>query len=526
MKRLNPGKIVWLVMLLGTALFGAGVTASLDKSEIYRGDTATLTITVEGEDVTFPVIAKIGDAPVQGTANAQNTTIINGRVSQSKSRSYTFAPQKSTKIPSFNVTVDGKVYKTQPLIIKVVKPTASKAGAPYMLEMKLDKHRVKVGESVRLDLKFKQKRGTKADKIEITPPKLENFWVKEIKGAKQSLEGDYVVQTYSYLLFPQKPGDYTIPSVVANIGTRVKRRSRMGGMFDDPFFDDPFFNSFVSSIEWKKIFSNEEKLHVDPLPDNLEVFGHFTIHADVDKHEVSAGKPVNLTVTIEGEGNVDDIRKFDPEIPDAVVYADEPKITTGLQNGKYVGTFSQKIAIVADHDYTIPPLKFTYFDKKANKKVTIETKPIPIKVKGGTKTAAAAAPKMEASKALKEEIEKAAEAPVKPQAVQKHASQAPGTPWLWLLAGLLLGVAGTYAVLSYRPSVGGGRKEAPEITRQIKRTKSDKELYNLLLPYAKEGAFIEEVLHKLEENLYKGAHHTIDRNEIVDFFEEVIEGRG
>ncbi|HHD83857.1 MAG TPA: hypothetical protein ENK93_03165, partial [Campylobacteraceae bacterium] len=432
-----------------------------------------------------------------------------------------FAPQKSTQIPSFNVTVDGKVYKTQPLKIEVVKPTASKAGAPYMLQMQLDKHRVKVGESLRLDLKFKQKRGTKADKIEITPPKLENFWVKEIKGSRESLEGDYVVHTYSYLLFPQKAGDYTIPSVTANIGTRVKRRNRLGGAFDDPFFDDPFFNSFVSSIKWQKLFSNEEKLHVDPLPDHLEVFGHFTIKADVDKHAVSAGKPVNLTITIEGEGNVDDIKKFDLDIPDAVVYADEPKIETGLRNGKYVGTFRQKIAIVADHDYTIPPVTFTYFDKVAQKKVTIKTDPISVKVKGGAK-GAVSAPKMVASKALTKEIEEASKGPEVSKNVAQSAPAGGISPWLYLLAGLLLGAVATYAALMIRQK--GAQKAPAPVTKLIRKAKSDKELYNLLLPYAKEGPFMEEVLHKLEENLYKGAHHKIDRNEIVDFFEEVVEG--
>jgi len=522
MKR-NHGNIVRYIVLLliaGATLFASGVKATVDKSEVYKGDSVNLTITAEGDNVKFPVITKIGGAAVLGTSNAQQTTIINGAVTQSRSRTYTFAPQKTTKIPPFSVDVDGKVYKTDPLSVKVVKPTASKAGAPYVLEMKLGKNSVKVGEGVRLDLKFKQKRGVKADKIEITPPSLQNFWVKEIKGNKQSLEGDYVVTTYSYLLFPQKPGDYTIPSVVANIGTRVRRRNSLGGL-NDPFFDDPFFNSFVSSIEWKKLFSNEAKLHVDPLPDNLEVYGDFDISASVDKKEVYANKPVNLTITIEGEGNVDDIQKFDLNIPDAVVYADEPKVTTHLVNGKYKGTFTQKIAIVADHDYTIPPVKFTYFDSKTQQKKKIQTQPIEIKVKGGGKKTAASTPKIEESPQLKEEIAKAADADKKSVKVVTKESD-PTVKYLYLLAGMLLGGALTFLAMHYRP--GSGRKEPGSIVKQISKAKSDKALYNLLLPYAKEGDFIQEVLHKLEENLYKGASHKINRDEVVDFFEEVVEG--
>jgi hypothetical protein len=524
MKTMNkiPGKWIVLLLLTGMTLFAGSVTATLDKEEIYKGDSAKLTITAEGDDVTFPVITKIGGATVLGTSTAQQTTIVNGAVTQTRSKSYIFAPQKTTKIPPFSVKVDGQVYKTDPLTVRVVKPTAAKAGAPFILQMALDKHNVHVGESVRLDLKFKQKRGVKADKIEITPPALQNFWVKEIKGAKQTLEGDYIVQTYSYLLFPQKPGDYTIPSVAANIGIRVKRRSSLGG-FSDPFFDDPFFNSFVSSIEWKKVYSNEEKLHVDPLPDNLEVYGDFTIDAKVDKTEVAANKPVNLTITIKGEGNVDDIQKFELDIPDAVVYADEPKITSSLVNGKYAGTFTQKIAIVSDHDYTIPPIAFTYFDAKTQQKVTKKREPIKIKVKGGTSAqrAASQAPKVETSQTLQKEIEAAKEpGSSASKTVTKEVDS--GAKYLYLLGGLLLGSALTYFFLTANPLARRGEERA--VTKLIKRAKSDKELYNLLLPYAKEGDYIQEVLQKLEENLYKGAHHKIDRNEIIDFFEEVVEG--
>ena len=291
----------------------------------------------------------------------------------------------------------------------------------------------------------------------------------------------------------------------------------MGGL-SDPFFDDPFFNSFISSVEWKKIFSNEEKLHVDPLPDNLEVYGDFTIKADVDKKEVMANKPVNLTITIEGEGNVDDIRKFDPEIPDAVVYADDPKVESSLQNGKYAGRFTQKIAIVSDHDFTIPAIEFTYFDSKTQQKVTKKTKPVSVKVKGAAvrqKTPV----KAEASPQLKEEIKAAKTESAEP--LNKAVKEDSNLKYLYLLAGTLLGSFLTYFLMQYRPYRSA--KAPKPIVKMIQKAKDDKTLYNLLLPYAKEGEYLAEILQKLEENIYKGAGHTIDRNEIIDYFEEMVE---
>ncbi len=507
----NLGKLIIISLLFAASILAADVKATLDKSEIFKGDSVNFTISAQGSDVKFPDIKKIGGFEVLGTSNSQSTTIVNGKMSQSYSKSYTFAPRTTTKIPPFSVEVDGKVYKTDPLVLKVVKPSQAKAGAPYILEMKLDKHDIKVGESVRLDLKFKQKRGTKADKIELSPPDLKNFWVKEIKGVKQSIEGDYIVQTYSYMLFAQKPGDFTIPSVVANIGTKVRRRNSIGG-FSDPFFDDPFFNSFISSLEWKKIFSNEEKLHVEALPDNLEVYGDFNIEVKADKREVSAGKPVNITITITGEGNVDDIEKFEMDIPQAVVYADEPKIQSGLHDGKYVGKFTQKIAVIADSDFVVPSLEFSYFDSKTRKKRTKRTSPIKIKVKASA--ASAIEPKIETSKTLQEEIKRSDR---QKSEISNPVETENQNGYLYLFVGALLGSLFTYLVLRYEPSKK--RIEKPVVDR-IKRAKDDKELYDILLAFANKGEYIKAILKKLEENIYKNKKNSIDKDEIADYFEQ------
>ncbi len=514
MKKQNLGKIVLVLLVMSISLIAGGVSVKVDKSAIYRGDNVHLSITAQGKDITFPQIQKIGGFNVLGTSSAQNTTIINGKVSQSKSQTYVFAPEKSVKIPPFSVQIDGKTYKTKALSVNVLKPTQATKGAPFILEMHVDKHKVYVGEPIRVDVKFKQKLNAKADKIQITPPNIENFWVKEIKGAKQSSEGDYRVQTYSYLLFPQKAGTFTIPSVQGAVGVRTRSRSGFGG----DFFDDPFFQSMVTSLKWQKLFSNEAKIEVEALPDNLEVSGDFTIDASVDKTEVAANKPVNLTIHISGEGNVDDIKKFDLDIPDAVVYADDPKVKSRLENGQYSGEFTQKVAIVADRDYTIPAIEFSYFDTKTKQKVTKKTKPITVHVKGSANTASQT-PKIQKSKALKA-IQTDQTDTAKSKTIIKRVEVASHTRYLYLLAGFLLGAGMVFVWFTYKEKLS--KKEQKPIVKRIKKAKSDKALYDLLLPYSKKGSYIAEILQKLEENIYGGQHHEIDRNEIVDYFEEVV----
>jgi len=361
-----------------------------------------------------------------------------------------------------------------------------------------------VGEPVKLDIIFKQRRDAKADRLNITPPQLQDFWAKEIRGQREHLEGNYIVQSKSFLLFPQKEGNFTIPAIEADVGTYVQNQS------NDPFLNDPFFVTFNRQISWKRLFSNKVNLSVKPLPDNLEVYGDFTMSANVDKREVLANKPVNLTIKIKGSGNFDDIQKFNLNIPDAIVYADEPKVSTRIIGDRQVGEFTQKIAIIADRNYTIPAVEFSYFDAKTKTKKTIKSAPIKITVKGGTVSKSTSS-KIEEAPSLKGNNQTQTQ-----KVVVKEDSK---TKYIYLLIGLILGSFITFMALKINFKKP---KKEQEITKQISKAKDDKELYKILLPYAKEHEYLKEILEKLEENIYKNGKNSINKNDIIDYFDEVV----
>jgi hypothetical protein len=137
-----------------------------------------------------------------------------------------------------------------------------------------------------------------------------------------------------------------------------------------------------------KIFSNNKVIKVLPLSKGLTVQGKYSIKATVDKTKTSSNEPTNLTISIEGLGNIDDIEEFLLNLPDQVVYSSKPTITSGLQNGDYGGTFTQKISIISDKSFTIPSIQFKYFDKELKKEVDINTTSFFIQVSGKKKTPA------------------------------------------------------------------------------------------------------------------------------------------
>lgn len=491
------GKLIILIFFT-IDLFATNVSLDLDTPAIYKGDIASFTIMADSSDVEFPDIEDIEGFTILGKSSSSSTSIINGRYSKKVSTTYSFRPTKDVTIPSFSVKVDGDTLKTTPKKISVIKPTKSKDGDKFVVELSVKDTTLKVGQSTRLKIIFKRRLDAKADKLNLNEPKIENFWVKPIDGSKQYSKGQYIVQEFSYIIFAQKAGKFTIEPVEVDVG-KVVRDSR------NSFFNDPFFSSMTNQLRWSKIYSNSITVDVEPLPNNMELYGDFTIKASVDKNEVYANKPVDVTISIDGEGNVDDIKQFDINIPNVVTYPDKPTVEAKVVNGEYKGTFTQKIVCIGDANFTIPPFELKYFDKKTQKVKTIQTKAIDIKVKNSGKIANA--PVVQKIETSTKPIEKVVSNIVtKEDDTQKY---------LYMLIGFILGVGLTYILT--KPKKETIKKEKP-IVVEIKKAKDDKTLFNLLLPYAKEYDEVGDILNKLEENIYKNGTNKIDKQKLYDIF--------
>ncbi|MGB5964036.1 MAG: BatD family protein [Sulfurimonadaceae bacterium] len=505
MKRQLLGKLTAL-MFLPLFLF-ADVKESVDKNALYMGDSVTYTITVVGKDVEFPTITEIDGNPILSTSGSQNISIINGDFQKTVSKSYIFTPKDSLEIPSYKVLLNGGVEMTKPIGIKIVEPSQDKS-APVVLDIRLSKQNAHVGELVRFDLVFKQKPNVPVYKLDIEEPQFEDFWVKKMAGSKEGVEGEYTTKTYSYLLFAQRSGELSIPSVTANVGQLAQQQRR--GM-------DPFFNSaFGQQLRYTKVFSNELILNVEALPNGLELYGDFNIDVEADRTAVAANKPLNITISIEGIGNIDDVKKYTLDIEGAVIYANEPVIKARVEGEDYLGSFEQKIVIIADGSYTIPPLQLRYFDRESQKEVIKESQPIEITVTGGVAKVSTVQSSPESKIELSQEIK------AKPELTEKAVATT--SDWRKLLYAVFVGfgIGGLFVWLMMRSRSENAPKKsvATPIETQIKKAKNDKALFELLLPYKKESDVVETALVQLEENLYRGANNSVDKKVLIKYFSE------
>ncbi|WP_456404388.1 BatD family protein [Hydrogenimonas sp.] len=516
-----PGSKWLLLLLLPLWLAASTVRVEVDKPSVMQGETVTFTIHAEGKDVTFPVVRSVDGFAILATAQKRNISIVNGSVTRSVAKSYTFAPMHDVTIPSFEVTVDGTTYRTDPVKVEVRdRPETSAAtGAGPTLQMTLDKSEAHVGEPLTLEVKIRYPKSKRYVDVQVQKPEFANFWIKQLGDPQVYDDAEATVRVYRYLLFPQKAGDFELGPLTAKLARRVMMKPSFG---NDPFFDDDFFNSMFARLEWQRIASNTLGVHVEPLPGGAELYGNFDLNVSVDRREVEANRPVRVTIRIEGYGNIDDVRKYDPSIPDAVVYADEPKIEAYIRGGRYGGTALQTVTIVADHNYTIPSLTLRYVDSESGKLVEKRSEPIAITVRGGRSPSAGAT--MQPPPALQEppgghgSEEKSATASSKRR-------EGGAFWWAYLLFGAVLGAGGLYGWLRLRERLRSVRHKEIPIGKRIRTAGSDRELLALLLPYAKKSAYIDRAVRLLEENLFEKGRHRVDREELAWEVEELEEGR-
>ncbi len=490
-----------ILLLLFPIILLADVTASVDKRAIYPGDSVTYTISATGSDIEFPKIDTIEGFSVNDSGVSTNIVIINGNMKKTKKHLYSFTPDKNVTIPSFIVKVDGKEYKTAPIAIKILNPNSAKSTKEASLELRADKNSSYVGEAIDLELILKIKANANIAQAQIEQPKFENLWVKQYGDMQKYQEGDYIIQKYHFIAFPQQSGKLKIKPIVAHIA-KVKKDA-----YDPLFGQGMSISIFGNNLDWSKIRSNPLTIDVKPLPNNLELYGDFNIKAVVDKKRVYAGKAVNLTIQVEGVGNIDDVKKFNLDISNAVVYADEPKVVSGFRGKEYGGRFTQKIAIIADSNYTIPSIELKYFDKNSKKEVTKKTAPIDIVVIGDTMAKRVA-------KTPKIEVATEENRTEKPQVIVKN--EVWYIKYMTLVVGFILGAL---SVMIWQKIKAPKEKKEIPIVKKIKRAKSDKELYKILLPYAKDSETIAKELKKLEKNIYKNEKNKINKDAIIDYFE-------
>jgi len=470
---------IFFVVCFGFISLHASVVAEVDPQVVYSGETAKFILKLSGTDVKKPSIDTLCGSPVTATASSTSIEIVNGEYSKTYELSYDFVPQKSCVIEPISIEVDGKKELSNSVKVNV-KPPSQDKNADFVLSLLPSKKELFVGEPFTLTLVLKQSKHAQVVDSQFVAPDFKGFWLKGQSEPQRKENDDFIVTTLTYKLAPQREGNLTIKPAQIRIAKRVNQRDIWG--------------SFMPQVKWRSYFSNNVSLDVKPLPNDAKLIGDFTLHVKADKTTIHPNEAVNVTVTVQGDGNLEDIESFKPYV-DGVNVFDEKIIIKG-------NTLTQKLAFVSDKDFTIPPFHLDFYDIKTQKVRRITTKPIHIKVEG---TLATPKETLHVKKAAPSSDEKS---------LHVSTSQTSSNlSWIWLVVSFIVGIAVGVALTLARPFQG--RKKEKKLS-----LKDEKLLLIKLMEFKDKDEKVQEIVDILEQNIYGSKHQKIDKKVLKEILKK------
>lgn len=351
------------------------------------------------------------------TSSQSSFHMVNGHTSSSSSMTISYVMRATKKgsftIPAAHANVGGKVMQAPATHISASGGAAASyhsRGNGYQHDSQTQSQHhatttARLGEDIFIKVSASKKRVHEQEPVLLTykvytqvdltsldgkMPDLKGFHAQEVKLPLQktfhqeSVNGrTYNTVTWSqYVLYPQMTGTMEIPPIMFHGVVMQEIR-------------DPMAFILNGGYEERKcnIKAPGLTIQVDPLPSRPQNFsggvGTFNVSAQLDKETLKEGEPLNMRVVVSGVGNLKLIKQPEVSFPqnferyDAKV-TDKTHLTTRGVEGNMVYDF---LAVPRkEGTYTIPSVKFVYYDTSSNSYKTAQSQAFTVKVTKGDGT--------------------------------------------------------------------------------------------------------------------------------------------
>ena len=373
-------------------------------------------------DNTLNVPSFEGFKVIAGPAVATGKEIqwINGHQTTNYSRTYTYVliPETAGKhtIGAASIDVDGKTYKTKPLLIEVIDENAASANAnkqpaqqqqqqhsapaakpkPQSAEesvgrddifimLNVSDKNVYKGEAVRVTLMLYTRVGY--PEIEsFNMPTFNDFWTQELHARGEQSRAEYkgkIYDTYKlteHIVAPQRTGKITISPAELNVGVPVVTHTNSGSIFH---------SSRHVNLVRRALRSAPVTINVKEFPANAPAsfsgaVGTFSMSSVAPEIEMNANSSNEIKVTISGSGNLKFVTAPKLTLPESFEVYDTKvvdNVRTSAAGSSGSITYTYPFVARAAGEFIIEPLVFTYFDLKSEQYKSLSTERYVITVK-------------------------------------------------------------------------------------------------------------------------------------------------
>ena len=336
--------------------------SSYQQSTTYRNGKR-VTETIQSTNWIVTLVAK-----TNGTFTIEPATAINKNGKNYKSNSLTIVVGNGQN--SDNNIADNKDNSNESDNIK----------NPSMLFINAyaDRNEAYIGEQIILTSKLFSRYGNlSVETLEF--PDFSGFWNNDIETS-QSRPKEVVLNNVSY--------------ATILIHKKVLIPQKIGKIFIEPYEAKCIlYNSWRMRTGTKMAYSSKLEFNIKPLPktnkptDFSGAVGQFSMKDEINNSEISVNETVGLKITISGTGN---FQLFDTPLinsPNSFEQLDSEPVEKNNYSAKTSGitgskTIEYNYIARAPGNFSIPPIKFSYFDPKKEKYYILTTKNYKIKVIG------------------------------------------------------------------------------------------------------------------------------------------------
>lgn len=348
---LAPLTIV-LLLCASLPLYAANLNSRVDRQEVSRGETLTLTISLD-EQVLFgePDFTSLEkDFEILSRNRQSRFSNNNGKRESYTQWLLTLSPKKTGLliIPSFSFK--GQV--SDALEIKVLKSSASsQSNSDIFTEVKLEKSSVYVQEQALLTLRLLT--AVPLSNFEMTPlniPDAQVIKISDRQYQKQVNGKDYIVVETQYAIFPENSGELSIPALrYAGVARFNYERKRIA------------------------LGTKEQILSVKPRP--AEALNTSWLPASAvslsdnwgnDKPTMTVGEPITRNITLSAQGLT--AAQLPPLLiepnEDLKIYKDQAQLEDNTNARGVTGHRIESMAIVPNKSgpLTFPEIRVQWWD--------------------------------------------------------------------------------------------------------------------------------------------------------------------
>jgi hypothetical protein len=511
----------------------------VDKNKIYSQESVEITLSVlanKDAKIAFSHLTDIaGEKIIKRKAKSSFDTVDNGGKTEDtieKLIIYTIKPKKNLTIPAMRVKVDGKVYKSEPIKITIIKdiakdtkeePISKKVATKrrdFSFKMIANKTKVVANEPFIVTVKLKEPIELAAQKVRYRAPKFKDCKVVRVGSVQKGRDTNYIYLIERYIVTPKKSGVVKIKPAVAEIDLQIAPAATS------------MFALVGNDQQTKTLKTNLLNIKVLEKPKNTLIVGEYKIKGFANKTQTGANKQINYTLIISGKGDLTTLDELDLKIDGVTIYPKDAKVTQAIKNNEVYSSYKKEYVLISDSSYTIPSFSINAYSPSKKRAYKLQTKPLHISIKSKesiseilkkensakkTQTNISATKSNTIKQEQKVRVAKSAEtildAKYYEQKINKLSN--PLTKILYLFAGIAIGILLTIFT--------------PKLIYLI-RTKDEKsqlygsyhEALNILYPHTTKSSDIEEMVKQLYEVTNGNNEITIDNNKLDKMVAKIL----